>query len=144
MVKVAFTGGRDYNDIENLTEACKIVGGLAASLWGTSKNPESETLHIAVGDCPTGVDKFIRDFFKEGSQNEDIWIPHTLTVFVADWTTHKKAAGPIRNREMLTKFKPHVLIAFDGGKGTMNCIKEAKSLNIPVKKLIDKKTWKTL
>jgi hypothetical protein len=36
----------------------------------------------------------------------------------ADWEKHGKAAGPLRNEEMLIDYKPKRVIAFPGGKGT--------------------------
>lgn len=38
----------------------------------------------------------------------------------ADWDTHGKRAGPIRNSEMITEFDPDLIIAFPGGSGTEN------------------------
>lgn len=43
----------------------------------------------------------------------------------ADWATHGKAAGPLRNEEML-KREPHRVIAFPGGKGTADMLCRAK------------------
>lgn len=45
----------------------------------------------------------------------------------ADWATHGKAAGPIRNEDMLMKHKPKRVIAFPGGKGTADMITRAKN-----------------
>ncbi len=55
-----------------------------------------------------------------------------LTIFKADWDTHGKAAGPIRNREMA--HYAQALIAVWGGKsrGTGNMIEQARKLNLPV------------
>ncbi len=50
----------------------------------------------------------------------------------ADWLTYGKAAGPIRNREMLTMFPVKALIAFPGGRGTANCVATATELGIQV------------
>lgn len=47
--------------------------------------------------------------------------------FYADWRAHGKKAGPMRNRQMLEGFQPDVVIAFPGGKGTRDCITQAKS-----------------
>lgn len=55
--------------------------------------------------------------------------------FPADWTTHKKAAGPIRNQQMLKEGKPHLVIAVPGGKGTAHMCKIATEANIPVRKI---------
>jgi len=43
-------------------------------------------------------------------------------VYKADWDKHGKAAGMIRNKEMLKDFDPYLVIAFPGGKGTENMI----------------------
>ena len=42
--------------------------------------------------------------------------------FPADWEKHGKAAGPIRNREMLLQTQPDLIVAFPGGKGTQDMI----------------------
>jgi hypothetical protein len=39
-------------------------------------------------------------------------------VYPADWETHGKAAGYIRNKKMLDEGKPDFVVAFPGGKGT--------------------------
>lgn len=38
--------------------------------------------------------------------------------FPADWNKHKKAAGPIRNQQMLVEGKPDYAIGCPGGTGT--------------------------
>ncbi len=52
--------------------------------------------------------------------------------FKADWKKHGKAAGPIRNRRMLMEGKPDVVIAFPGGRGTEDMVKQARGACIPV------------
>jgi hypothetical protein len=56
----------------------------------------------------------------------------TVRVYEADWKTHGRRAGPIRNKQMLDEGKPHAVIAFPGGAGTANMIKLAKNKGIPV------------
>jgi hypothetical protein len=48
-------------------------------------------------------------------------------IFEADWNQHGKAAGPIRNQQMLDEGIPDVVIAFPGGRGTADMLKRAKS-----------------
>lgn len=71
---------------------------------------------IHVGDCPTGVDKFVRDYCSA----------NRVSVFAADWT-RGPSAGPIRNGLMLKGCQ--ILIAFPAvgrqSKGTMNAIEQA-------------------
>lgn len=53
------------------------------------------------------------------------------SVFKADWGKHGKAAGPIRNQQMLDEGKPDLVIAFEGGKGTAGMLLLAKRAGIP-------------
>jgi len=57
--------------------------------------------------------------------------------FLADWDRFGKAAGYIRNKQMLVEGQPHVVIAFPGGKGTANMIKQAKEAGVPVGEIKD-------
>ncbi len=52
--------------------------------------------------------------------------------FPADWKTHGKAAGPIRNQQMLDEGKPDLVVAFPGGNGTADMVRRAKKANIKV------------
>lgn len=52
--------------------------------------------------------------------------------FSPDWETHGKAAGPIRNQEMLTDGKPDLIVAFPGGNGTADMVKKAKAAGIRI------------
>jgi hypothetical protein len=51
--------------------------------------------------------------------------------FPADWKTHGKAAGPIRNRKMIVEGKPDEVIAFPGGRGTADMKRAALAAGIP-------------
>lgn len=60
---------------------------------------------------------------------------HTVINYYADWKKHGKSAGPIRNTEMLDTEKPDIVIAFPGGSGTADCVRQAKQRNIPVREV---------
>jgi len=47
----------------------------------------------------------------------------------ADWKTHGRAAGPIRNAKML-EWKPDLVIAFPGGPGTSNMVSQARAASV--------------
>lgn len=49
----------------------------------------------------------------------------------AEWGVYGRAAGPIRNRAMLAH-KPNKVIAFPGGRGTANMVKQARKAGIDV------------
>jgi len=106
---IAFTGGRDFEDKKTFNRVLRIV--------------DHPDFVVIVGCCPTGLDKMVRDFFKEEA-----------VVFEADWHKYGRAAGPLRNKAMLS-FKPEILIAFPGGTGTEDCIRQAKKQKIPVLKV---------
>lgn len=50
--------------------------------------------------------------------------------FRADWTKNGKAAGPIRNQQMIDEGKPDLVVAFPGGRGTADMVRRAKSSGI--------------
>lgn len=111
-MRICFTGGRHYN-------------GSAMALFVLDLLRETDpSAELHVGDCPTGLDEMIRDL---AQLNPD-------RVWKADWTKHKLAAGPIRNREMLmgNGHKADLLIAFPGKDGTENCVSQALQLGIPM------------
>ena len=54
--------------------------------------------------------------------------------FPADWNKYGNAAGPIRNKQMLTEGKPDLVVAFlsKDSKGTKDMIKQAKDYGTKV------------
>lgn len=54
--------------------------------------------------------------------------------FPADWKKHGKAAGPIRNQEMLGT-NPDAVLAFKGGKGTADMVRRAEAAGIRVERI---------
>lgn len=59
------------------------------------------------------------------------WLP--CHKYSADWETHGKAAGPIRNQQMLDEGKPDLVVAFPGGKGTADMVRRAKKAGVKVR-----------
>lgn len=55
-----------------------------------------------------------------------------LKEYPADWDQHGKAAGPIRNQQMLDEGKPDIVVAFPGGRGTADMVRRAKKAGIEV------------
>lgn len=52
--------------------------------------------------------------------------------YAADWVKFKRAAGPIRNRQMIEEGKPDIGVAFPGETGTDNMKRQLKEAGIPV------------
>ncbi len=60
----------------------------------------------------------------------------TVNEFPAEWDTHGKAAGPIRNRQM-AEYGEALLLIWDGeSRGSANMKKEMLKLNKPVYEVI--------
>jgi hypothetical protein len=60
----------------------------------------------------------------------------SMTEF-ADWDQFGRWAGPKRNKEMIDKYDPEAVIAFPGGAGTANMIKQARAAGIDVHEMAD-------
>jgi hypothetical protein len=58
----------------------------------------------------------------------------TQEIFYADWATHGRRAGPIRNAAMI-KAGADLVLAFPlpGGRGTQHTIRLAEEAGIPVR-----------
>lgn len=54
-------------------------------------------------------------------------------IYVAEWEKYGKRAGPIRNAKMLEKH-PDIehIIAFPGGRGTADMVRQGKNKNISI------------
>lgn len=60
------------------------------------------------------------------------WNKIQVEAYYANWNKHGKAAGPIRNQQMLDEGKPDLVIAFPGGNGTRDMVTRAKKAGIRV------------
>ncbi|MBR0741172.1 DUF2493 domain-containing protein [Bradyrhizobium liaoningense] len=55
-----------------------------------------------------------------------------VEMFPAHWRLHGNAAGPIRNKQMLDEGRPQLVVAFPGGDGTRNMMKQAHERGVEV------------
>ena len=109
-MKVLVCGGRDYSDKKYLEEFLDRVH-------------EETPITILIHGAARGADR-LAGMWAKSRELELIEVP-------AEWDRYGKAAGHIRNSEMLTH-KPNLVVAFPGGKGTSNMIKKALSKKITV------------
>lgn len=56
-------------------------------------------------------------------------------VFPAAWFANGKSAGPMRNAWMLKYGQPDLVLAFPGGRGTENCVKQAEAAGVEVRRI---------
>lgn len=110
-MRIAVTGGRYYAD---------------ASIVELALERFDARDELAHGAC-SGADSIAAEYARRRG-----W---KVTEFRANWRPNgslDRSAGPRRNRRLLDEFKPELLIAFPGGRGTTNMIKLAKKAGIPV------------
>lgn len=82
------------------------------------------TVTEIVGGGASGVDKMGERYAKE--------LGHPFKEFPADWKTHGKAAGPIRNKQM-AEYADMLIAFWDGrSRGTKNMIDQANKHRLKV------------
>lgn len=112
MTRLLVCGGRDFND--------------RARLFG-----KLDDLLIERG----GFDVIIQGGAKGADTLARVWaIERGVPVqqYTADWDKYAKAAGPIRNQQMLEEGKPTLVVAFPGGRGTQDMITRSRRRRIEI------------
>lgn len=112
-MKILVCGGRDFLDEELFNR--------------TMKEFENKNVTIIQGNSK-GADALAYYWALKYALKEES--------YQADWNTHGKKAGPIRNKRMLEEGKPDLVIAFPGGKGTAHMVKIAKEANVEVREIV--------
>ena|SRR5271156_3821389 len=111
MARICVTGGRHFD------ETAYIFAVLDAH-------------HVEVlihGDCPTGLDHWADEWAKARQ------IP--VRKFPADWDKFGRAAGPIRNQQMVDSGEMDYLLMFPGGRRTYDMYDKAQKAGIPIRHL---------
>lgn len=114
---VLVCGGRYYSDRERVYSALDDVFKV------TDQEPLGVPGTVIHGGC-SGADQLADDW--------SITNWKEIIVFKADWKKHGKAAGPLRNQQMLDDCKPDLVVAFPGGKGTADMVRRARKAGIEV------------
>ena len=115
LMRVLVCGGRNYTDWRAVSDALRRLH-------------DNTPIEIIIHGCASGADTLAaRWAFLAGI---------CVHAFGADWAPHGKAAGPIRNQQMLDKGRPNLVVAFPGGKGTADMLRRAEAAGV--------KIWKPL
>jgi len=103
---VLVTGGRDFDDAEWLET---VLGWLPIA--------------AIVEGCARGADRLAELYAYD----------HRITLYhyPADWKMHGKAAGLIRNGQMLHA-RPDLVVAFPGGRGTADMVRRAQAAGVRI------------
>lgn len=121
MKRILVCGGRDFNNkrlLEGILD--KLVDWHTPDEYGNRLPRDCVIIHGGARGADLLADSWA----------VTNWVP--IEEFKADWKTYGKAAGPIRNKQMLEEGKPTMVLAFPGGTGTANMISQAKAAGIPV------------
>lgn len=125
--RVIVTGSREFPSEDAVWEALAMLCA--------ERLPNGGTITVVHGDCPRGADHYARTWCALPTESG-----YDLTVVEerhpADWATHSRAAGPIRNQHMVD-LGADVVLAFPYGaaKGTWHCVDAARRAGIPVEVL---------
>lgn len=118
--RVLITGSRDWDTPDRVWVALELQFGRAYV--------ENKTLVVIHGGA-RGADSQAAAWADRPEYRNKV----AVGVYTADWDTHGKAAGPIRNQEMVDA-GADICLAFPKGKspGTRDCILRARQAGIPV------------
>ncbi|MEM7659150.1 MAG: DUF2493 domain-containing protein [Bacteroidota bacterium] len=111
--RVIIAGSRHYEDFSRLQEICD------AKLKGP--------LEIVSGGA-RGADRLGEAYARLRG--------HAIKVFPADWATHGKLAGPLRNAEMVA-YADRAIVFWDGrSRGSRNLIQLCQKAKLPLQVVV--------
>lgn len=111
MSRVLVCGGRNFSDREFLFSVLDSA---------YAKRPFSHLIHGGARGADSLADAW-------ASKNHVVRLP-----FLADWEMYGNGAGPMRNTRMIVEGKPDLVIAFPGGNGTADMVRQARKAGIEV------------
>lgn len=112
MVRILVCGGRDYADLNTIRSEMEALG--------EAYYVDDVTI---VHGAATGVDTLAGDMAAH--------LGFAVDEFPADWNRHGRAAGPIRNQQMLDS-GVDLVVAFPGGRGTADMKRRARDAGVEV------------
>lgn len=112
MTRVLICGSRTWSDLETIKRYMRTLPHDTVIIHGAAKGADSIAGNIA--EC---------------------W-GMAVKAYPAQWNRYHKAAGPIRNKQMLVEGKPDLVVAFTldihKSKGTANMVMQARNAGVPV------------
>jgi hypothetical protein len=111
---VLVCGGRTYNNKDKVNEVLSSIH-------------KEKPITVLIHGAAKGADTLAGYWARENGIKEK--------QYPALWNTYGKAAGSIRNQQMLDSNTVELVIAFPGGKGTSDMVSRAKKSGIEVKEI---------
>lgn len=114
ILRVLVCGGRDYSGTATVYAVLDDLLRTNAGL-------------VVIEGGARGADRIARDWTTNHNEGS---VEHWS--FPADWDKYGKRAGYIRNKEMLDVGKPDLVLAFPGGRGTADMIRQSRKAGVQV------------
>lgn len=111
--RVLVTGGRDYRNR-------RAVFFALTDVWHAHRPL------IVIEGGARGADELAREWCELGYSG----VEHIREN--AEWSRFGPAAGIVRNQKMLRDHKPHLILAFPGGRGTRDMVNKARQAGVRV------------
>lgn len=120
-LRILVTGSRDWTDVRAVESA----------LYAALHEHMDQDLVVVHGGCPTGADQFAAQWARMTNVYD---LRVRQEVHPADWSKHGRAAGPIRNKEMV-EAGADLCLAFirNNSRGASGTVEMARQAGIPVK-----------
>jgi predicted Rossmann-fold nucleotide-binding protein len=112
-MRVIVCGGRDFDDQRTVHSAL-------------ARLHEKHDLLVIIYGGAKGADRHAAGYAASAKK------PCHLIHEGADWKTHGKAAGPLRNQAMIDRHAPEAVVAFPGGAGTADMVRRAEKAGLKV------------
>ena len=133
-MRILVCGDRNWTNHELILNKLKEVAG-------------KENEIILIHGCCQGADEISEKVLWYAKRICGICVDSTcyfnVVRFPADWDKYGKAAGLIRNQQMIDEGKPDIVLAFHNNiaksKGTMDMIKRANAAGVEVRIYADEK-----
>jgi UDP-N-acetylmuramoylalanine-D-glutamate ligase len=115
-MRVLICGGREFDDWHQFITA---MDGISSDRGFSMNQP----IYIIEGGAK-GADFCARLYAKYCGWDHE--------PYPAEWNKYGKAAGGIRNQQMLDEGRPDLVVAFPGGSGTADMVRRAKAAGVEV------------
>lgn len=113
-LRLIVCGGRDYADRARLFAVLDAIH-------------RRNTIAVIIHGACAGADGLASDWADANWVTEDPY-----PVLLEEWRQFGKAAGPMRNRRMLEESHPDGVVAFPGGNGTKDMVRQAEAAGVIV------------
>lgn len=118
-MRVLVCGGRDFEDRQTVFDVLDCIHKPHPSY--------SPTIDLIIHGGASGADHFAALWADSRGVDVGCW--------KAKWREHGRAAGPIRNQQMLVEGRPDLIVAFPGGKGTADMVERGRRAHVTIKEV---------